>query len=298
MLEKIKSRLPGGIYFKYLIFSLKNLIFNKFTLRDKFILYQYFRGSAYFYDYLYNQIKPGYSNNNNYFDINHIKLPLLKNTVEKGAFVTEFLDFIYPFLFNDYSNETGEGPYLYKNVQINKGDIVIDAGAHIGLFSALSSYLGGIVYAFEPVKETREKYLEKTAQLNQNIHIIPYGLSDKNGEIEIIGNDLSDASIIQERKNKIKKVKIKEIIEIISLDEWVKQNNIPRVDFVKADIEGAERLMLQGAQWVLKTYAPKLAICTYHLPDDKGVLTKLILQANPNYKIIHKWKKLYAWTEN
>jgi len=48
---------------------------------------------------------------------------------------------------------------------------------------------------------------------------------------------------------------------------------------------------------LLKTYAPKLAICTYHLPDDKEVLTKLILQANPDYKIKYAWKKLYAWIE-
>jgi len=48
---------------------------------------------------------------------------------------------------------------------------------------------------------------------------------------------------------------------------------------------------------LLKTYAPKLAICTYHLLDDKEVLTNLILKANPNYKIEYAWKKLYAWVE-
>ncbi len=60
---------------------------------------------------------------------------------------------------------------------------------------------------------------------------------------------------------------------------------------------GGERLMIEGAQWVLKNYAPKLAICTYHLPDDKKVLTDLILKANPDYKIIHKWRKLYAYVD-
>ncbi|MDF2530903.1 MAG: methyltransferase FkbM family [Clostridia bacterium] len=46
---------------------------------------------------------------------------------------------------------------------------------------------------------------------------------------------------------------------------------------------------------MLKNHAPKLAICTYHLPDDKEVLERLILEVNPNYQIIHKWKKLYAY---
>jgi hypothetical protein len=67
------------------------------------------------------------------------------------------------------------------------------------------------------------------------------------------------------------------------------------VDFIKADIEGAERLMLKGAQKTLARFAPKLALCTYHLPDDPDVMEKLIMEANPNYKIVHKWFKLYAY---
>jgi len=119
-------------------------------------------------------------------------------------------------------------------------------------------------------------------------------LSNENKEFSIKGNDIGNATIIPER---YANGDIDEIVQGITLDDWVKQNNISKVDFIKADIEGAERLMLEGSQWILKNYAPKLAICTYHLPDDKEVLTKLILQANPNYKIIHKWKKLYAWVE-
>ena len=292
MLEKIKARLPGGFYFKCLLHSFKNIILHCQTKKDRYILFQYFRGSS----YLYNRLRMR-NLHNNYLSINSMKFPILNNNVVKGAFIEEFLDFVYPYIYNDYSDIFGEGPYLYQNVQINKGDIVIDAGANIGLFSALASDLGGIVYAFEPVKKTREEYLGKTARLNRNINIVPYGLSNKNEKIEIKGDSLSNATIVKERKPMIDNPKIKELIRTITLDEWVKQNNIPRVDFIKADIEGAERLMLQGTQWVLKTYAPKLAICTYHLPDDKEILTKLILQANPDYKIIYKWKKLYAWVD-
>lgn len=291
-LEKIKARLPSGEYFDQLCSAILDVFHGKFTLQDKYIFLTYFIGNGYAINYLYNVLCEQYCQND-CFRMNNIKMPLFNSISVRGSFINEFFDFIYPYLFNDFTT-TSEGPYLYKNVQINKGDIVIDAGANIGLFSALALSLGAIVYAFEPVKSTREKYLAKTAQLNPNINVIPLALSNENKEFSIKGNDIGDATIMPER---YMNGDINEMVQGITLDDWVKQNNISKIDFIKADIEGAERLMLEGAQWVLKTYTPKLAICTYHLPDDKKVLTNLILKANPNYKIIHKWKKLYAWVE-
>lgn len=84
-------------------------------------------------------------------------------------------------------------------------------------------------------------------------------------------------------------------VPTITIDAFVKLRGLKSVDFIKADIEGAERDMLKGAFQTLKDYAPKLSLCTYHLPDDKEVLTKLILEANPNYVIEYKWLKLYAY---
>ncbi|MDR2600473.1 MAG: FkbM family methyltransferase, partial [Oscillospiraceae bacterium] len=84
-------------------------------------------------------------------------------------------------------------------------------------------------------------------------------------------------------------------VQTIDLDSFVNENNLPRIDFIKADIEGAERYMLMGAKQVLKDFAPKLSLCKYHLPDDSKVLKELILDANPNYVIEERWKKMYAY---
>ncbi|MCL2273154.1 MAG: hypothetical protein FWC19_10175 [Treponema sp.] len=53
-----------------------------------------------------------------------------------------------------------------------------------------------------------------------------------------------------------------------------------------------------GAEKVLKAFAPKLAICTYHYPDDPELLEKIILDINPNYCIRHTKSKLFAMMKN
>ncbi len=239
-----------------------------------------------------------------------LKLPDFEKRREISELISYFYDFIFPVLVSynfvdkkvkKYFHED-DGPYIYSEVTIKPGDVVVDAGANMGIFSALSSAMGGIVYAFEPVAETIEKYLSKVAMLNPNINIVPFALSNIIGEIEIeipiskkhLG--LAGASIVRNFK-KCKKEKIK----TITLDRWVEENNIKKVDFIKADIEGAERLMLEGATNVLKNFSPKLSICTYHLPDDKKVLSELILKSNPNYIIEYRSSirsgksKLYAY---
>jgi FkbM family methyltransferase len=190
-----------------------------------------------------------------------------------------------------------EGPYGYTDgsfdVSVKKGDVVIDAGAWIGDFSAYSANKGAEVYAFEPTSTTFA-LLEQTAELNKPNKIYPVkkGLSDKAGNISISFCEINSAanSIVTLRNNTGES----EQISLTTLDAFVAENNIKKVDFIKADIEGAERDMLRGATNVLKTFAPKLAICTYHLPDDPRVLEDIILEANPKYKVVHLRKKLFA----
>lgn len=47
----------------------------------------------------------------------------------------------------------------------------------------------------------------------------------------------------------------------------------------------------------LSTYGSEPIKHAAHFPDDPEVLEKQILNANPKYRVVHKWKKLYAWVE-
>ena len=242
---------------------------------------------------------------NGLWNFNGIKLPDYKSGTMDWLIYTIYLDtlFVYCVHNDDYNYKLvgeldkilPEGTYCYKNdnfdVTVKEDDVVIDAGAWIGDFSAYASIKGAKVYAFEPSKDTVE-YLKKTKELNNNIQILEKGLGDKSGSFSLSNNQgNTGANQITEQIDNSEK------IEVTTIDEFVVENNLERIDFIKADIEGFERYMLMGAKETLRRFSPKLAICTYHLPDDPEMLSRIILDANPNYTIIQKRKKLYAMVE-
>ena len=69
-----------------------------------------------------------------------------------------------------------------------------------------------------------------------------------------------------------------------TIDAIAEELGLDRVNFIKMDIEGSERYALQGAETVLARYAPRLAIASYHLPDDHEALPRVILDAQPAYR--------------
>jgi FkbM family methyltransferase len=246
-----------------------------------------------------------------YFDFNGAKLPDISDSKEKLCTLKMLFEDI--FLFHCFLNDNydkyivnyldrfmGEGPYGYVDgsfdVTVKKDDTVIDAGAWIGDFSAYAVSKGAICYAFEPTGESFGILCE-TAKLNNTdfvgngqIYAIKKGLGSSEYETHIVhdknnsgANSITDKSDINNEK-----------ISITTLDKFVEENKLEHVDFIKADIEGSERDMLRGAVNVLKNFAPKLAICTYHLMDDPFVLENIIREANPNYTVVHLRHKLFA----
>jgi FkbM family methyltransferase len=53
-----------------------------------------------------------------------------------------------------------------------------------------------------------------------------------------------------------------------TIDSVVRTFEVPRVDFIKMDIEGAELAALRGAEATIRRFQPKLAISLYHSIED------------------------------
>lgn len=217
--------------------------------------------------------------------------PFVKNDDYLLSWVYEAGDLIMPVIYDDY-DRIDEGPYEHYHTELEEGDVVLDCGANIGLFTNIALQKGCKVYAFEPMSDAIFYLNELQKLYGDQMKICPYALADecKHAVFHVQNFDLLGASML-ENNNRIDKGYE---VEVVTVDDFVMKNQIQRIDYIKADIEGSEREMLKGACKTIRRFHPKISICTYHLSDDKEVLESLLNAIEPRYVIEHRWKKMYA----
>jgi FkbM family methyltransferase len=154
--------------------------------------------------------------------------------------------------------EQEETDYLIKILK--KGDVFVDIGTNIGLFSLMASKIvgeEGKVLCFEPAPITFSR-LNENVKLNdfKNIDIRNLGLSDKQGELTFyISNNGHDAwnSFAPSQDNKLEssiQVPVSTLdIELINIDK-------NKIKLVKIDVEGWEKFVLFGGKDFLVSFNP------------------------------------------
>lgn len=180
--------------------------------------------------------------------------------------------------------------YMIKNIcEPKKNDIVLSAGAYYGettIWFANKVGQDGKIYAFEP-SETALKKLRENIDKNYitNVAVIPKGVYSVTGNQAFLLQDKT-----HDDANKIVAIGGNSNIETIKIDEFISENGIDRINFLKLDIEGAEYEALCGAKQTIKKYKPKIAVCIYHKPEDLWNIILLLHNIVPDYKfsIAHK----------
>ena len=179
--------------------------------------------------------------------------------------------------------------YSYKHdgttICVEKDDIVLDCGAYVGdtaLKFACMAGGEGKVYSFDFFPENITKFNANVA-LNpaiKNIELVESALwEDDSSVLYVQGEGPAARCTMREPRTYDLKVSCK------SIDSFVKEKKLDKVDFIKMDIETAEFAALHGAAETIKKYRPKLAISIYHSKDDYIRLANYIHSLVPEYKL-------------
>lgn len=175
------------------------------------------------------------------------------------------------------------------------GDIVIDIGAYVGMYSIKASQLvgpTGLVIAVEPLPSNLV-YLESNLGTCSNTRVVRVALSNYVGNGKLYSSPITAGHSMTYVRGDFTKV------GVTTLDELVKELGLPRVDYIKMDAEGSDLNILEGAIKVLQSNSPVLSMACYHAdPDGKPYVGKVIVYLKSiGYKCVTKKGYIYAQKE-
>lgn len=157
---------------------------------------------------------------------------------------------------------------------VRKGDVCIDVGGNIGWFTTLFQKLvgpEGKVHSFEPIPSIFEKLSENVWRNEppKNVVLNNVVLGDTESMVELhLFNDLphGHSSISTFGRENYSSVEC----PMITLNSYLEKNNVGDVDIIKMDIEGAELMMLKGADVLFQQGRPPLWVIEMALGTTRG----------------------------
>lgn len=173
---------------------------------------------------------------------------------------------------------------------MNPGEVYYDLGACEGRFSIYAALKGIICYTFEPENKNFSALIENL-ELNEligknNIHAFQLGVGEKKKQaIMKIGQPWAGGhqKVIDHdtvRNDLNFNFVDKQIVNIVSLDEFISENNYPFPNYLKIDIDGSEIPFLLGAQNTLKSKELKKILFELSTSDRNYSMIISLLEKN------------------
>jgi FkbM family methyltransferase len=146
--------------------------------------------------------------------------------------------------------------------QIEPNSVIFDVGANIGLTSVLFSRVpeNSKVYSFEPGPQAYSCLLQ-TMQRNKLpvLNAYNFGLSDKAGKLSFFEADMLAGSYAITDAHPHGGL-ANTTINVVSIDDFVNEHNIQRLDLIKIDVEGFEAEVIKGAAKTLAALKPRVFV--------------------------------------
>jgi len=156
-----------------------------------------------------------------------------------------------------------------------KNPVIVDVGANIGL--TVNHFLdhAAKIYAIEPATENFEA-LKKNKEFNHwdkvELFNTAIWVDDRGAEMRIYSKNHTSNSIVF--RGEIDRDF--ERVPTITLNNFLKDNNIKHVDFMKFDVEGAEKEVLMSADFDEASKIIDNIMVEFHFPDFPEQVNHLI----------------------
>ena len=155
---------------------------------------------------------------------------------------------------------------------IPAGATIFDIGANVGRVSLglAKAHEDSTIYAFEPVEETF-RGLEKNLRLNgeaEHVKACHMGFYSECGDLKFFVPAANEAASLRpstdayyfkegdqgqgERRDRLDEV----VCPVDTLDDFVEKHGVKRLDFIKCDTEGAEKMVFSGGAHVFLEMRP------------------------------------------
>jgi len=176
--------------------------------------------------------------------------------------ITEGLD-LSLFLFGNFQKHVSDNKYIH----LHEDAIVFDIGANVGIMSLhfAKKTKKGKVYAFEPTHYAMQK-MKRNLELNHELAsiIIPVNAfvsskEKKSSDIKAFSSWKIDKKVGSDQ-HPIHggSAMSTEGVPTIKLDEFVKEENIASLNFIKIDTDGHEFDVLSGAKQTIRSFKPQI----------------------------------------
>lgn len=182
------------------------------------------------------------------------------------------------------------GIYTADKVRIKEGDIVLDCGANVGVYTRRALKQGAkLVVAIEPAPQNIEVLRRNfQSEIEQGrVIVYPKGVWDKDDMLVLhqhSDNSAADSFVINQEPDKAATHASDRKLPLTTIDKLAAELKLERVDFIKMDIEGAEVRALRGARETIARYHPRMALSTYHQPDHPAEVPKAVREAWTGYR--------------
>ncbi len=177
--------------------------------------------------------------------------------------------------------------YEFGNHRIRPGDTVLDGGANVGVFARRALQAGASkVVCIDPSPEAVECLRRNFANEIESKRVVVYakGLWNKEDHLEFtMSEQFSLADTVALRGPGLRHSGLK--VPLTTIDKAIMELGLTRVDFIKLDIEGAEREALEGAVQSIARFQPKIAVALEHHLRDLEDVPDLIARQWPAARI-------------